>query len=241
MPTRTRQAAFHASLPFKPKNAIFASRGLHPRTNRVPTRASIANTFVLQRHGESKPNVRSLIVSRPSDGVRPEHGLTVLGRSQAEAAGRSLSATLGISRPILILSSDFSRAWETAAPIHALNPGSVLRQDARLRERFFGSYDGRSSGFYESVWREDVAFGRSGDRGESGAESVYAVAGRMGQVVRMCNSLYSGHVVVLVGHGDSLTILQTGFECVQPFEHRNLPHLPNGGMRFFEGSYDLQK
>jgi glucosyl-3-phosphoglycerate phosphatase len=193
------------------------------------------NRFVLLRHGQSRPNVAGLIVSRPSAGVEAKNGLTAAGREQAVTASGDLRAMLAPGERVLVLSSDFSRAWETASIVADLIPGSELRQDVRLRERFFGLYEGQSSSRYEDVWEQDAGLGtRRGTEwhlGSKGVESVYCVRARMSQVVREVNSLHSCRLVLLVSHGDALQILQTLASDLPAFRHRELGHLENGEVR----------
>lgn len=188
------------------------------------------NTFILVRHAESVPNASQKIVSRPSVGVLPENGLTPSGRAAALTAGPALAAFV-TGKSTLFLTSDFSRAAETAAQLRSSLPAAGLRVEPRLRERFFGAFDGGPSAAYKTVWAEDAG---GGDR-PSGAEGVYAVAGRAAQVVRECDTLLDETVVVLVAHGDVLQILAAVFEGRDAARHREGDHLENCGMRVYDG------
>lgn len=78
----------------------------------------MAPQLFLVRHGESKANVRGLVVSTMNEGVKEEHGLTERGQEQAKAAGQQLRTKAdqaGIDvTSILFLTSPFSRAKGTA-------------------------------------------------------------------------------------------------------------------------------
>jgi glucosyl-3-phosphoglycerate phosphatase len=197
------------------------------------------NTYVLLRHGQSKANVRGVIVSRPSIGVREEHGLTEKGREQAAAAGRRINELLKLSgQSPVVFTSDFSRAFETACIVsQCLERTAELRVDSRLRERNFGYLEGSPSSVYESVWANDSILGTDGfvasqrAAGADDVESVYSVRGRMLQVVSECNVFFANRLVLLVGHGDALQILETAFRGLRPWDHRSLAHLSNCEVR----------
>jgi 2,3-bisphosphoglycerate-dependent phosphoglycerate mutase len=95
-----------------------------------------AGRLFLVRHGESGWNRERLI-----QGQSPAApGLTQAGREHAAEAARYLSGS-GAS---LVLSSDLLRARQTAAPI-AARLGAPVRLEPRLRERAFGTAQGRPS------------------------------------------------------------------------------------------------
>ncbi|KAJ3208289.1 hypothetical protein HDU67_006911 [Dinochytrium kinnereticum] len=209
------------------------------------------NQYLILRHGESIPNVGKLIISSPSAGTLKENGLTDTGRLQAENAGRGLvSMLMGMavdSVVVKIISSDFSRAIETATIvsqiIHDACLGSLVCLhpvvvDERLRERFFGEFEGGSSLEYETAWRDDSLLGH--DRletfekiGPRGVESSYAVAERVMQLLCDLEAVKASTltVVLLVSHGDTLQITQTLFEVIPPHLHRQLPHLGTAELR----------
>jgi broad specificity phosphatase PhoE len=62
------------------------------------------------RHGQSKANLKEIIISHPENGLLEKYGLTELGRQQA----RQSAASSPLTKDTLILSSDFSRARQTA-------------------------------------------------------------------------------------------------------------------------------
>lgn len=209
-------------------------RGVSTRQTDAPKRE---NSFVLLRHGESKPNVRGIIVSLPSAGVEEQHGLTAKGKEQAVLAGQQLEELANTSgqKPLLV-SSDFSRAYETAsAALSQISDSSEVRVDTRLRERFFGRYEGQSSALYEEVWKQDEAMGSGAPHleasGADGAESVYAVSARMSEVVKELDALFENRLITLVSHGDALQVLQTHFMKMPPWQHRRLQHLNNCELR----------
>lgn len=137
---------------------------------------------------------------------------------------------------LLLVSSDFSRAHETACAAASQISGTPeVRVDTRLRERFFGRYEGKSSAFYEEVWEQDAVLGSDTPHlwaeGAEGAESVYVVSARMSQAVKELDALFDNRLVCLVSHGDALQVLQTFFMGIPPWQHRKLQHLENCELR----------
>ena len=157
-----------------------------------------------------------MILSHPVSGEKPEWGLTDLGSAQAESAGELFNDVVqedGVEPDaIVIFSSPFSRAVETAARIGShvqihLHDDRMKKSEA-LRERYFGSeLEGKcASSCYGKVWEEDEKNSLYRPGGGDG-ESVADVAGRVRQFVYDVEDVYSGCYVVVVSHGDSLSIL----------------------------------
>ena len=106
--------------------------------------AGVRNTYFLVRHGESEANAQGIISSDPERGCIT-HGLTAKGVKQAEAAGDALKAWLEKSgRPWAVLSSDFTRARETATVVARRvdedNGNDKVKMEPALRERNFGKH-----------------------------------------------------------------------------------------------------
>ncbi len=89
--------------------------------------------LTLLRHGTTTWNELRLI-----QGQCDESQLTTTGREQI----RAVAAELARRDPDLIVASDLARAWESAQ-IVAATLGLEPVADARLRERGFGTYEGR--------------------------------------------------------------------------------------------------
>jgi broad specificity phosphatase PhoE len=65
----------------------------------------LANRFSIMRHGQSKANMRGVIVSCIANDRRGDYGLSEPGRQQALTAVRGC----GLPRNTVICSSDFTR------------------------------------------------------------------------------------------------------------------------------------
>lgn len=184
----------------------------------------LANRYAIMRHGQSKANVRGIIVSRIANDRRGDYGLSEHGRQQALAAARAC----GLPGDTVICSSDFARARQTAQIVRDhLGAAEVIIAQA-LRERCFGEWEGSSSGNYARVWAADER-----DRGNAsgGVERAAAVLDRATAFVADLERRYRGRDILLVSHGDTLQILQAGFLRIDPSRHRSLPELATAQIR----------
>lgn len=171
------------------------------------------------RHGQSKANLQSIVISHPDNGLHEDFALSELGREQAKvAATKSL-----FTDQTIIYSSDFSRALETAHIVQKALGISTVHISKKLRERHFGKWEKLDqSNVYQAVWGADR---KSADHTEHDVESVNAVLNRATSLILDIEHTYSGKEILLVSHGDVLQILQTGFQKTDPAKHRDLPHL----------------
>jgi probable phosphoglycerate mutase len=182
------------------------------------------NTYYAFRHGQSLANVKGIIVSDPAVGT-VKFGLTEEGRRQVL---ESISAVKGFGSDTLVVSSDFKRAVETAEIIReVLGAGPVLI-DQRLRERFFGGWEGQPHENYSKAWKKDTY---DPDRVFNGAESTTSVRKRMWAVVEAVEKEHCGKEVILVSHGDPLMLLLAIFKGVDSSRHRSLPYFATAEIR----------
>jgi probable phosphoglycerate mutase len=184
----------------------------------------LTNTFSIMRHGQSKANVAGIIVSCIENDQRGDYGLSELGRAQALEAVQAL----GLSSGTVIVSSDFSRARQTAEIVRAHLDAPEVNLATALRERCFGDWEGSSTDNYARVWAADET---GSDQVGSGVEPVAAVLDRTTALIVDLERRYSGRNILLVSHGDTLQILQAGFLRVSPTRHRRLPALGTAEIR----------
>ncbi|RUS13025.1 histidine phosphatase superfamily, partial [Endogone sp. FLAS-F59071] len=156
----------------------------------------------------------------------------------AQTLADHLFNTTSIS-PILIYTSPFLRATETASILH-----SVLTAAApvphiiptpittpTLSERFFGYFElcSPSDSIYASVWAEDA---QDGYHTRWNVESCVSVRDRTASLVQnIVEPSVAAHAIILVAHGDALQILQTAFEDVPVEQHRSLRHVETAEWR----------
>ena len=174
------------------------------------------NRYLLIRHGHSQANQQGVIISSPEQGVAG-YGLSCRGREQLDA----LLADWRWAIPQRILHSDFRRTTETAERI-ARHFGLPLVAETRLRERYFGEFEGRTDDHYAQVWTRDAA---DPTHRHAGVESVVEVAARMTAVIDELEERLAGETVLLVSHGDPLQILLAAIEGRELSRHRESPSL----------------
>jgi probable phosphoglycerate mutase len=195
-----------------------------PPVNHLGAMDCLKNQYSVMRHGQSKANLRGIIVSHIETDAGGDYGLSDFGREQVLAA----AGASALPRGTLIYSSDFARAAQTAQLVQARlhSPGVVL--SPALRERDFGTWEGTPSGNYRHVWAADEAGGTAPG---TGVESVHAVLDRATALIAELERQHSGRDILLVSHGDTLQILQAGFGRTDPAGHRGLPHLETAQIR----------
>ena len=208
-------------------------------SNRLLSVDSLRNTYCALRHGRSLANEAKLISSNP-DIATTTHGLSKVGREQAGAAGTCVIDYF-VNRNfdgIVILASDYLRAKETAtivseavlaAGLPLLDDGAIL--ETRLRERWFGEWDGGSDQHYPDVWKDDAVDSSHTLRG---VESVDSVMNRTTECILDWDTRLQNHLIILVAHGDVLQITQTAFAKMDGSNHRNLDHLETATLRALE-------
>jgi len=190
------------------------------------------NAYFLVRHGKSLANEQELILSAPESGTTG-FGLTEEGKAQVRASAGTAKEEGVLDAATVIVSSDFTRARETAEII--ADTLGVLRIDhsPKLRERYFGTLERSHNSNYQKVWDKDQ---HDAGHTEEGVESVQSVLARTKELINELEGTYEGKNIVLVSHGDALQILQTAFEGVDPSEHHALAHLNTAEIRKVEGS-----
>jgi broad specificity phosphatase PhoE len=122
------------------------------------------------------------------------------GRAQAVTA----AAKLALVKPDLILTSDLSRAADTASALSSLC-GFTPQLDVRLRERSFGPFEGFTRD--EVVERFPDIFRRwqQGEtQPEDGLELLSDLGKRVTEVIRHAAEQVPGGTAVLVTHGASV-------------------------------------
>jgi broad specificity phosphatase PhoE len=208
-------------------------------SNRLLDTSELQNTFCALRHGRSLANEAKIISSHP-EVATIQHGLSQVGQDQAEQAGRDVVKYFKDSEAhsydgICILTSDYLRAMETAlyvakavvgADLPLFNDGVVFER--RLRERWFGEWDGGSDVHYPDVWKDDAVDSSHTLRG---VESVDSVMDRTTECVLEWDDRLDNQLVLLVAHGDVLQIVQTAFAKMDGTKHRSLEHLETATLR----------
>jgi probable phosphoglycerate mutase len=153
------------------------------------------------RHGETLWNTQSRIQGHI------DIGLNERGQRQATLVGKAFAQS---AEPVAaIYSSDLERARHTAEQV-ALATQLPLVQDARLRERHFGDFEGKTwsqidehSPEVSRKWRERDPQWRPGP----GSESLLDLEQRVKLVVSDLASRHLGTQIVIVSHGGVMDML----------------------------------
>jgi probable phosphoglycerate mutase len=186
-------------------------------------RHQFKNIYFLLRHGESVPNIRGVILSHLEEGKKDGHTLTENGEEQVRHSVQEARARGLLTEDVVIFSSPFSRCRKTAEIAkEVLGVHAEIIFDDRLRERWFGDWEGTSNIHYQNVWDDDVL---DPNHKHAGVESTTEVVARVSGLIHDLEARYAGKNILLVSHGDALQILQTFFENKPSALHRELRHL----------------
>lgn len=124
--------------------------------------------LIVWRHGETEWNAAGRVQGHA------DVKLTAMGKDQAREAAKRLAEL----SPVAIVSSDLSRASDTAATLAEL-VGCEVRYDSRLRERCYGPWQGCSVAEIAERWPQEYARWRAGERSLGlGIETLDEVASR---------------------------------------------------------------
>jgi probable phosphoglycerate mutase len=147
--------------------------------------------LLLWRHGQTAWNAERRFQGHS------DVPLDATGHEQARRAARYIAAL----HPRGLYSSDLSRAVETAEYLARLT-GLPVQLDKDLRERGGGSWEGLTDAEIRAQYPAEYATWAPPD-----GEPVTAVAGRSaGSLQRIADSLDSGSLAVIVGHGAQINL-----------------------------------
>jgi probable phosphoglycerate mutase len=165
--------------------------------------------LILLRHGETDWNRERRIqgqLDTPLNGEGIRQARAAARRLAAERARWGLVPAPGGSAPVMV-SSDLMRCRQTAEPIAAAL-GLDCAHDARLRERGFGVFQGRT---YPEVQRDDPErfarwMHRDPDFEVEGGESLRTFGARVESALVGLAVAHRGRTVVVVTHGGVLDV-----------------------------------
>lgn len=170
-----------------------------------------AGTVILWRHGQTDYN----ITGRVQGGT--DIALNEVGHGQAARGSRGIMSYLDPVRPAAIIASDLVRAAATAQALADVT-GQRVVTDARLRERCFGLFEGRTREELLAEWPDLFAQWTSGGTpAGTGMETRGEVAERVVQaVLEHAGRLEHHDVLVVVGHGSATTQAMTRLLGLDP-------------------------
>lgn len=161
--------------------------------------------LVMLRHGQTDFNLGSRMQGQL------DTELSELGCAQAVAAAEALSKL----PPLLIMSSDLRRAYDTAVKL-AERTGLTVRVDHRLRETHLGDWQGLTHTQIDAEvpgarlrWRQDATWAPHGgeSRVDVATRSVPLVVELVSQVPEWGSASEPDRAVVLVAHGGLIAAL----------------------------------
>ncbi|GLW35451.1 histidine phosphatase family protein [Actinoplanes regularis] len=147
--------------------------------------------LIVWRHGNTDWNASHRVQGQT------DVPLNELGHRQAAEAARLL-ATM---RPDAIVASDLRRAADTAAALSALT-GQAVSYDERLRERFFGAWQGLTTATVAATRPDEFARWKAGADVVGGdVETLDDLGKRVSDALQDAAALAPGGVVVVATHG----------------------------------------
>ena len=170
--------------------------------------------LILIRHGVTAWN-RERRFQGQIDIPLDDEGHWQAGRLAAALAGEPLGA---------IYASDLSRAWHTARPL-AETLGLGPTPEPRLRERFYGAFEGRTFDELQRDAAEDFARWRARDPDfalPGGGESLRALYARVEALLLALVRRHPGERIAAVTHGGVLDCayrVATGLGLSEPRHH----------------------
>ena len=159
----------------------------------------LSTRIIAIRHGETAWNVDTRIQGQL------DIPLNEKGRWQAERLGRALAASESVSA---IYCSDLLRAWDTAQSI-AESMGLPSISAPGLRERGFGSFEGKTFVELEAAWPAVTARWRQRDPdwAPPGGENLKDFCTRVLDTTNDLAAKHEGEQIVLVAHGGVLDVM----------------------------------
>ena len=177
--------------------------------------------IIAVRHGETSWNVDARIQGQT------DIGLNDTGRWQARRVGQALAGEAIEA----IYSSDLGRAHQTAASIAEASGAAVIPHQG-LRERCFGTFEGKTFDEIQRQWPEQAHMWRKRIpewQPPAGGESLLQLRERVTRTLEALASRHVGEQIVVVAHGgvlDAIYRVATGQDVNAPRTWQ----LPNGAI-----------
>ena len=185
------------------------------------------NRYFIIRHGESKANVAHILLSHPKEGT-VSYGLSQKGKKQVKISVLKNKKNKLLDSDIIIYSSDFLRAKETAEITRKLLNVKKINFHKNLRERYFGKYDKTSLDNIKIVWEHDE---KNANHKYQRTENPNKVLKRTLILINQLENKYKNKKILLVSHGDVLQILYTHVSGKSVGHHRHIPNLETAEIR----------
>jgi probable phosphoglycerate mutase len=174
----------------------------------VSSAAPFVTTLVLIRHGETAWNREKRLQGQI------DIALSDVGVQQARALAERFDAKSKVDATVnaqaafsidAVVSSDLSRAMQTAAPLAEVL-GLTVVPEPGLRERHYGIFQATTRDQIAVQWPDDHArwIGHDPDFAPEGGESMRQLSERVVRTLASIGRMYAGKTVVCVTHGGVL-------------------------------------
>ena len=194
-------------------------------SGKLPQR--LKNRYFIIRHGESKANVAGILLSHPKEGTI-SFGLSKKGKKQVKNSILKSRKNGILDSDVIIYSSDFLRAKETAEIAKELLGIKKINFHKKLRERYFGKLDKTALINITEAWEHDE---KNPNHKHKSIESPNKILKRTLVVINQLEKKYKNKKILLVSHGDVLQILHTYFFKKPVSQHRKIRHLETAEIR----------
>lgn len=177
--------------------------------------------LIIVRHGETVANLKRICQGQ-THGMLNENGF-----KQAKYTGLALRN----EKIDVCYSSDLNRAMQTAQEIVKFHPSLPIVTDERLRERYFGSFQGQT--FPENI--DD--FTPSDE-----IETPQAMAIRLNNFLKEISLKHTNDTILIVSHGFTIRTLFTLFYNVSPEKVTEIEDIKNTSISivtFDENAYQV--
>lgn len=149
--------------------------------------------LIVWRHGNTDWNASHRVQGQT------DVPLNEVGRQQAVEAAELLVTM----RPVAIISSDLARAADTAAAL-AAPTGLPVGFDKRLRERFFGEWQGHTTAEVAELWPDQYERWKQGHEVGGDVETLADLGRRVSDALREAAATAPpGGTVVVATHGSA--------------------------------------
>ena len=182
------------------------------------------NVYFAIRHGQARHNVLNIAVGDLQNGA-DNYGLTHEGEHQIK---RSIEESALPKEETIIFHSPFLRTFESATIAAKELSSKHIYCEPRLRERGLGNFELQEGAQqnYESMWENDR---EDPTHTHDGVESEMDIINRTTEFIAECEDRLEGKTILVVSHGDTISILRTAFaEGPEHLHHENFT-LPTQG------------
>ncbi|PIR06452.1 isoleucine--tRNA ligase [Candidatus Jorgensenbacteria bacterium CG_4_10_14_0_8_um_filter_39_13] len=166
------------------------------------------NHYFLLRHAEAVNNIKHLVSCWPE---KTKYSLTLQGRLDLEKTVKKLKS----KKIDLIISSDITRAKETAQIVTSLLGIKKIIFDKRIRETNMGIFNGQSDQNYRHYFSSELEkFFKTPPQGESLKETVK----RTFHFILELEKKYNSRNILIISHEDPLWVLNAIMQGWSPEE-----------------------